>query len=112
VKPHTLLDLRGNIPIFSHIFDSKLSDVKALDLPVPEPGAFYMARMATGIPPQSQRAGMLARRRTWLTPVLTDRMLDIYRAALGTINDPVQPILDRARDPQRIPSNAYARNGR
>ncbi len=42
VKLHTLLDLRGNIPTFIHISDGKLSDVKALDLLVPEPGAFYI----------------------------------------------------------------------
>ena len=42
VKMHTLLDLRGNIPSFIHISDGKLHDVNALDLPVPEPGAFYV----------------------------------------------------------------------
>ncbi len=42
MKLHTLLDLRGNIPTFIHISDGKLSDVKALDLLVPEPGAFYI----------------------------------------------------------------------
>jgi hypothetical protein len=42
VKLHTLLDLRGNIPTFIHISDGKLGDVKALDLLVPEPGAFYI----------------------------------------------------------------------
>jgi hypothetical protein len=42
VKMHTLLDLRGNIPTFLHISDGKLNDVNALDLLVPEPGAFYI----------------------------------------------------------------------
>jgi transposase len=42
VKLHTLLDLRGNIPIFLHISDGKLHDVNVLDLLVPEPGAFYI----------------------------------------------------------------------
>lgn len=42
VKLHTLLDLRGNIPSFIHISDGKLHDVNALDLLVPEPGAFYI----------------------------------------------------------------------
>lgn len=42
VKMHTLLDLRGNIPSFLHISDGKLHDVNALDLLVPEPGAFYI----------------------------------------------------------------------
>lgn len=42
VKLHTLLDLRGNIPTFIHISDGKLGDVKALDLLVPEAGAFYI----------------------------------------------------------------------
>jgi len=37
-----LLDLRGSIPSFIHISDGKLHDVKALDLFVPEPGAFYV----------------------------------------------------------------------
>jgi hypothetical protein len=42
VKLHTLLDLRGNIPTFIHISDGKLNDVNALDLLVPEAGAFYV----------------------------------------------------------------------
>jgi hypothetical protein len=42
VKLHTLLDLRGNIPSFIHISDGKMSDVKALDILVPEAGAFYV----------------------------------------------------------------------
>src|ERR1700750_326670 len=42
VKMHTLLDLRGNIPSFSHIPDGKLADVRALDLLTPEPGAIYV----------------------------------------------------------------------
>ena len=41
-KMHTLLDLRGNIPIFMHISDGKMHDVKALDLLIPETGAFYI----------------------------------------------------------------------
>lgn len=42
VKMHTLLDLRGNIPSFIHISDGKLSDVKILDLLVPEAGSIYI----------------------------------------------------------------------
>ena len=42
IKLHTLLDLRGNIPTFLHISDSKLSDVAALDLLIVEAGAFYV----------------------------------------------------------------------
>ena len=42
VKLHTLLDLRGNIPTFIHISDGKLHDVNALDILIPEPGAFYI----------------------------------------------------------------------
>ncbi len=42
IKLHTLLDLRGNIPSFLHISDGKMADVRALDLLVPEPGAFYV----------------------------------------------------------------------
>ena len=42
VKLQTLLDLQGNIPTFSHISDGKLHDVNALDLLIPEPGAFYI----------------------------------------------------------------------
>ena len=42
IKLHTLLDLRGNIPTFLHISDGKLHDVNALDLLIPEPGAFYI----------------------------------------------------------------------
>lgn len=42
VKMHTLLNLRGSIPEFVHISDTKLSDVAALDLLVPEAGSFYV----------------------------------------------------------------------
>jgi hypothetical protein len=42
IKLHTLLDLRGNIPTFLHISSGKLYDVHALDLLLPEPGAFYV----------------------------------------------------------------------
>jgi Domain of unknown function (DUF4372)/Transposase DDE domain len=42
VKLHTLLDLRGNIPSFIHISDGKLHDVNALDILIPEAGAFYV----------------------------------------------------------------------
>ena len=42
VKLNTLLDLRGNIPAFVHISKAKPHDGNVLDLPVPEPGAFYV----------------------------------------------------------------------
>jgi len=42
IKLHTLLDLRGNIPSFIHISDDKLHDVNALDLLLPEAGAYYV----------------------------------------------------------------------
>jgi hypothetical protein len=42
IKLHTLLDLRGNIPSFLHISDGKLHEVNALDLLIPESGAFYI----------------------------------------------------------------------
>ena len=42
IKLHTLLDLRGAIPSFIHISDGKLHDVHALDMLIPEPGAFYV----------------------------------------------------------------------
>jgi hypothetical protein len=42
VKMHTLLDLRGSIPSFIHLSDGKLHDVHALDLLIPEAGAFYV----------------------------------------------------------------------
>lgn len=42
VKPHTLLDLPGNIPTFIGITDGKVPDVKILDQIVPEAGAFYV----------------------------------------------------------------------
>ena len=42
VKLHTLLDLRGNLPIFIHITDGKTHDVKILDELVFEPLAIYL----------------------------------------------------------------------
>ena len=42
VKLHTLLDLRGNIPVFIEITDGKVHDVNILDELIIEPGAFYI----------------------------------------------------------------------
>lgn len=42
VKLHTLLDLRGNIPVFVWITDGKVHDVRVLDVLVPEPGSIYV----------------------------------------------------------------------
>jgi len=42
VKLHTLIDLRGNIPVFIEITDGKVHDVNILDLIDFEAGAFYV----------------------------------------------------------------------
>lgn len=42
VKMHTLLDLRGNIPIYIAITPGNVHDVNILDQLIPEPGAFYI----------------------------------------------------------------------
>src|SRR5450631_3645505 len=42
IKLHTLIDLRGNIPTFIHISDGKMHEVHALDLLLPEAGAYYV----------------------------------------------------------------------
>ncbi len=42
IKLHTLLDLRGIIPIFIAITDGKVHDVNILDELIPEPGSFYL----------------------------------------------------------------------
>jgi hypothetical protein len=42
VKLHTLLDLRGSIPVFSEITSAKCHDVNMLDTLIPEPGAIYV----------------------------------------------------------------------
>jgi hypothetical protein len=42
VKMHTLLDLRGNIPVFIRITTAQIHDVNILDQLIPEPGAFYI----------------------------------------------------------------------
>jgi len=42
VKLHTLLDLRGNIPVFIDITCGKIHDVNILDSLIPEPGSFYI----------------------------------------------------------------------
>ena len=42
IKLHTLLDLRGSIPVFIWITDAKVSDVRVLDLLIPEPGSIYL----------------------------------------------------------------------
>ncbi len=42
VKLHTLIDLRGNIPVFIHITDGKVHAVNVLDVLIPEPGSIYL----------------------------------------------------------------------
>lgn len=42
IKLHTLLDLRGSIPVFIEITDGKFHDVNILDILVPEPGSIYI----------------------------------------------------------------------
>ncbi len=42
MKLHTLLDLRGNVPVFVDITDGKVHDVNTLDLIDFESGAIYM----------------------------------------------------------------------
>jgi hypothetical protein len=42
VKLHTMIDLRGNIPMVIHIDDGKSYDTDLLDVIVPEPGAVYV----------------------------------------------------------------------
>jgi hypothetical protein len=42
VKLHTLLDLRGAIPVFIDVTDGKGPDVKVLDLLLPDPGAYII----------------------------------------------------------------------
>jgi len=42
IKLHTLLDLRGSIPVFIEITEGKFHDVNILDILIPEPGSFYI----------------------------------------------------------------------
>lgn len=42
LKVHTLLDLRGRIPVFLRITPARVHDVNMLDQLVPEAGAFYV----------------------------------------------------------------------
>jgi transposase len=42
VKLHTMIDLRGNIPVVVHIDDGKSYDTDLLDVITPEPGAVYV----------------------------------------------------------------------
>jgi hypothetical protein len=42
IKLHTLLDLRGSIPVFIWITDAKHADVRVLDALIPEPGSIYV----------------------------------------------------------------------
>ena len=42
IKLHTLLDVRGAIPVFIWITDAKRADVEVLDVLVPEPGSIYL----------------------------------------------------------------------
>ncbi|MCP4704684.1 MAG: IS4 family transposase [candidate division Zixibacteria bacterium] len=42
IKLHTLMDLRGNIPVFIQITDGKVHDVNILDNLSPEAGSFYV----------------------------------------------------------------------
>jgi len=42
VKLHSMIDLRGNIPVVIHIDDGKSYDTDILDVMIPEPGAVYV----------------------------------------------------------------------
>jgi hypothetical protein len=42
IKLHTLLDMRGAIPVFIWITDAKQGDVEVLDVLIPEPGSIYL----------------------------------------------------------------------
>lgn len=42
VKMHTLLDLRGNIPVVVRVTPARLHDVHMLEVIVPQPGCFYI----------------------------------------------------------------------
>ncbi len=42
IKLHTLLDLRGSIPVFIWVTDAKYADVRILDVLIPEPGFIYL----------------------------------------------------------------------
>ena len=42
IKMHTQLDLRGNIPVFIHLTDASVHDVRALDELCIEMGAIYL----------------------------------------------------------------------
>lgn len=42
IKLHTMIDLRGSIPVFISITDGKVHDVNALDELVVEPGSIYV----------------------------------------------------------------------
>jgi hypothetical protein len=42
VKMHTLLDLRGSIPVFIDITEGSVHDVNSLDVMPVEPGSYYM----------------------------------------------------------------------
>ena len=42
IKMHTVLDLRGNIPVFIRVTHALIHDVNLLDWIIPEPGAFYI----------------------------------------------------------------------
>ena len=42
VKLHTMIDLRGAIPVFIDVTDGKVHDVNVLDVLVPEPGTYLI----------------------------------------------------------------------
>ena len=42
IKMHTLLDLRGNLPVYIHLTDASVHDVKALDSLCVEMGTIYL----------------------------------------------------------------------
>lgn len=42
IKLHTLLDLRGSIPVFIWVTDAKYADTWILDVLIPEPGSIYL----------------------------------------------------------------------
>src|SRR5512134_1532673 len=94
VKMHTLLDLRGSIPSFIHISDGKLHDVHALDMLMPEAGAWTSWIAPMSISPASMPCtkpvpfSSRVPSRTWMLIASTRRRRIAPRVSFATRPSP------------------------
>jgi hypothetical protein len=98
VKMHTLLELRGNIPIFIRVTTSDVHDVKILDEIVPQAGAYYV--MDRGYLDYARLYRVHLAKAFFVTRA--KRNLDASRIYSEQVNKQAGILADQVHRPQRL----------